>query len=147
MPKEILIATDGSAAARAAVEVGLELAAEEGGRVTFVHSSPELAERLFLANPFTRDSAETLMEADDVLREAAELARAKGVAFELELIGESGAEAVADALLGTAAGRKADMIVLGSRGHGTLASSVLGSVSRGVVAHATMPVLVVRSAA
>lgn len=39
------------------------------------------------------------------------------------------------------------MIVLGSRGHGALANSVLGSVSRGVVAHATVPVLVVRSAA
>jgi hypothetical protein len=67
----------------------------------------------------------------------------KGVAFELEVAGQQEAEAVADVIVGIAAGRKADMIVVGSRGHGAVAGAVLGSVSRGVVAHATAPVLVV----
>ena len=35
--KQILVATDGSPSAQEAVEVGLELAKEQGADVTFVH--------------------------------------------------------------------------------------------------------------
>ena len=46
------------------------------------------------------------------------------------------------ALLDAAAG--AHLLVVGSRGRGTLASLILGSVSVGVSAHAPCPVVVVR---
>ena len=38
--KQILIATDGSPSAQEAVDVGLELAKEQGADVTFVHVTP-----------------------------------------------------------------------------------------------------------
>jgi nucleotide-binding universal stress UspA family protein len=140
-----LIATDGSAAAGAAVEAGIELAAAEKADVIFVHASPEIAEALFKANPDSRPSNETVMAADDALRHAGRLAEERGVAFEMEVTGEHGARDVADAIIGTASGKGADMIVVGSRGHGAARTAVFGSVSLEVVRHAQVPVTVVHA--
>ena len=49
-----------------------------------------------------------------------------------------------DAILDVAEGIGADLLVVGSRGHGTLGRLLLGSVSEGVVHHSPCPVLVMR---
>ena len=51
----------------------------------------------------------------------------------------------ASAIVDEAGAMKADLVVLGSRGHGTIATMVLGSTAAEVVDHAPCPVLVARS--
>ena len=52
--------------------------------------------------------------------------------------------AIAEAIIKVATARESDVIVMGSRGLGTLAGLLLGSTSQKVVAHAPCPVLIVR---
>jgi nucleotide-binding universal stress UspA family protein len=140
----ILIATDGSPSAREAVDFGLELAADEGAVVTFVLVTP--AVDIMPAGGFgitvpvphrpTDDEAAPL----DVAREQADQL---GVHAHTRLLkGDPADEIVAYADV-----IDADLIVVGSRGHGTIASALLGSVSRGVLREARRPVLVVRGVA
>lgn len=51
----------------------------------------------------------------------------------------------ASAIVDAAGAMEADLVVLGSRGHGTIATMVLGSTASEVVDHAPCPVLVARS--
>jgi nucleotide-binding universal stress UspA family protein len=57
-----------------------------------------------------------------------------------ELVEGSAAQAIVE----VAETRNSDLIVMGSRGHGTFARLLLGSTSQKVVAHAHCPVLIVR---
>jgi nucleotide-binding universal stress UspA family protein len=145
--QRIVVATDGSAPSRLAVEVGLRLARATGGDVVFVHSSPALAQELFEENPLTPDTTEHLAESDRVLAEALAQAEELGVEARLEVLGEHGARSVADSIVGAAAGLEATMIVLGSRGRGRVSEALLGSVSRGVAEVSHVPVVVVHAPA
>jgi nucleotide-binding universal stress UspA family protein len=93
---------------------------------------------------FTDDLEVWLAEAAKATgQEGVELAQAAGI--------DAGGEAVESAtaawrvLTATAETREASAIVVGSQGHGQVASVLLGSVSAGVVHHADRPVLVVRA--
>jgi nucleotide-binding universal stress UspA family protein len=76
-------------------------------------------------------------------RELLEAAVAEAMAAEpgLDVIGELAEMRPAAALLGAA--RDADLLVVGSRGHGGFAGLLLGSVSSQCVHHAPCPVVVV----
>ena len=147
VPGPILVATDGSPPAQAAVDVGVELAAARGARVTFLHADPDLARRLYEQDADASADRDRLISADTVLAEAVGRADKQGVESALELIGEHGADDVAAAIVGIAEGLEADMIVVGSRGRGAIAELVLGSVSHSVLRQSPLPVLVIHAPA
>lgn len=137
--RRMLIATDGSEAARAAIAAGLELAGKGHAEVVFVHvtSLLELA-----PDKDGREAPERIprAETDTILCEALKQARAHGIEATTELlIGYPPKQIVR-----LARDIDADMIVIGSRGLGRVKSAVLGSTSREVLAKGDRPVMVVR---
>lgn len=141
--KKIVIATDGSESAHEALEVGLDLAIEQGAVPIVVHVAP--TEDVVPVISFTAVASPHVpheITDDDrkSLAAAAELAAEKGLYPRTELLaGDPVNEIVA-----FADSVEADLIVVGSRGHGAIASALLGSVSRGVLHESRRPVLVVR---
>ena len=140
--KQILIATDGSPSAQEAVDVGLELAKEQGADVTFVHVTPADEFRGGRVGTHALTHWEEIDESEIALKEAAEAAEATGVSYALERISGETVETIV-ALADT---KNADMIVLGNRGRNAITAALLGSVSQGVLRQAKRPVLVVKGA-
>src|SRR5262245_35540321 len=142
--KKIIIATDGSPSSQEAVSVGIELAAEQGAAVTFVHVLP--ADDFVIAGrgaaSIPKPHHVDLDDSEIALREAADAAEEAGVSFTLERI--SGV--AVDEIVAVADSSDADLIVIGSRGRGPVTSALLGSVSKGVLGESRRPVLIVRAA-
>lgn len=141
----ILVPVDGSASADLALDLALQLARGDHAEIVVVHASSRIAAAVFEENPLVRDEGEEI-EADPVLAGAVARAAAAGVAVTARLVGESGTNEIADAVLGIASSVEADLVVMGSRGRGALAESLLGSVSRDVAARSSVPVVVVHRA-
>ena len=141
---KILIATDGSPASQEAVEFGVELAEEQDAAVVFVHVVP-LIDRVPMSS-FGMVGAlphEPSKHDREALEEAEAVAVQHGVRATTELMrGDT-----VDEIVACANSLDVDLIVVGSRGHGTLASALLGSVSRGVLSESKRPVAVIRGLA
>ncbi len=141
--KHIVIGVDGSPASRQAAELGLKLAVGLGAEVALVHFS-RLAEGLYRDAPQDGPSQQRIEEADPVLREAAEAARAHGVPARLVL---QESDMIAPELAGVAEGLEAEFLVVGNRGRGEIADVVLGSVSHDLLRMSAVPVVVVNARA
>jgi nucleotide-binding universal stress UspA family protein len=143
----IVIATDGSASSAEAVAFGVELAAEHDAAVSFVHVAPAL-DVVPLAGYGLAGAVPRVPHVPDEydrasLVEGEEIAARAGVRATSQLLAGN----AVDEIVAYADSYDADLIVVGSRGHGALASALLGSVSRGVLSESKRPVAIVRGLA
>ncbi|NOZ73598.1 MAG: universal stress protein [Chloroflexi bacterium] len=140
MFQKILIAVDASQAAQEAVKCGQELAKLTGAQVILVHAHPKVPE--YLGEPGLSETiARHVEKAEEILEPAAEALKSEGINVDLEILEGP----PADAILRVAEVQNVDLIIMGARGLGTVASLLLGSVSQKVMAHATCPVMIVRA--
>lgn len=132
--KRIVIAVDGSPTSRLAVSRALALAKAIESTVTLVSVIKE--------TPPTFEGAvdhptEAAMSA---LNEAIAEAARSGIEADYQILTGGAAEQIAQ----FGHDHDADMIVVGSRGLGSVSGMLLGSVSHGVLTHADRTVLVVK---
>jgi nucleotide-binding universal stress UspA family protein len=140
--RNILVATDFSPAAERALDTAIELARENGGRLTLLHvceipaySTPTFS--MYVPSP--EQSGDIIAAARRGLDAAKERCAAAGIAADTAWV----AGAPASEIVRFAAVRDFDIIVVGSHGRRGVRRFVLGSVADAVVRNADRPVLTV----
>ena len=147
--ERIIAAVDGSTSSLKAVAVAADLASKYGAELVLLTVTPELSASLTaeLATYIRQEQIDVPVSelaspwAENILADARLRAQANG-AGRISTCFSSGDPA--EEIIVQAKGQGADLIVVGSRGHGRLAGLLLGSVAQKVVTHASCPVLVVR---
>lgn len=137
----VLVATDGSPTARNGVLLVRSLSWPEQTRVRVLEIFPPVPSLVAISGDRQLDLDDT-QERDAVARLAAPLYR-EGLVIDEEYIRGDG---VAKCIVDDARAWGADLIVSGSRGHGPLATLLLGSVATALSERAPCPTLVARRA-
>ena len=145
-PKRILVPVDGSQNSKRALEVALRIAKTYGSSLEVISVVPiqRMAVETTLglgASPSYYQFAED--DAKRTVTEAVNFVKDKGYS---NVKGETirGSESIVQAIVEFAEHFDVNLIVIGTRGLGGFKKLLLGSVSNGVVTHATCHVLVVR---
>jgi nucleotide-binding universal stress UspA family protein len=155
MFKKILVPLDGSEHSVRALEISIQVAKQFGGGLTLIHIYSVTVRPIILPEPATLTptgvpvmTAEEVTKVADAAREAGNRilaegerkAKADGVQVQTVLIeGHAVQEIVKTAKEG-----EFDLIVIGARGISKIREILLGSVTDGVIHHATCPVLVIK---
>jgi nucleotide-binding universal stress UspA family protein len=141
--RSILVALDDTAASAAALDQAIDLARAEGARLTLI--SVAAPPRWRPAGPFVPPYP-TDAQLEDEARALLDRAEER-VPDDVPVATVLRSGLAAKEILKRAECACHDLIVMGSRGLGPAASLVLGSVSRAVVAHSSIPVLIARAPA
>jgi len=137
----VVVGVDGSPASRRALEWAVQEAAAKGTKVLAL--SAYLVPSLLSAAPYAAGSPALKEElADEANKLLSQLVSATATSHrEVEIEAKVVEGSAANILI--EASRDASALVVGSRGHGGMVGSLLGSVSHRSVAHAYCPVVVV----
>ena len=148
MYKHILLPTDGSKLSAKAVKQAVQFAKSAGAKVTALHVSPPY--RTLMDDGFVLSAVATLkkrFEEESIKRSNLLLERVKSGAqaagIDCDCVSVIG-DLPYDAIIKQARKAKCDLIMMASHGRKGLASILLGSETAKVLAHSTIPVLVVR---
>lgn len=139
----LVVGYDGSAPAQAALDWGMAEAALRGVPVVLLHAvmPPTPTSALGYAVPVDLGAVDDLQSAaGEVLQQAAQEAAERTPGVEVEALVQVGSPTAV--LL--EASRDADLVVVGSRGHGGFRGLILGSVGVQTATHADCPVVIVR---
>lgn len=147
MFRHLLVPTDGSELALAAVERAVAFAKALNARITFFYAQPDFPLPVYgegaLIDPTTpeqfRKAAQE--EANTILNLAKEKASEAGVEADTDTVVS---DAPADAIIDAAERHGCDLIFIASHGRSGIARLLLGSVTNKVLSHTKLPVLVYR---
>jgi nucleotide-binding universal stress UspA family protein len=134
--QRIAVAYDGSVESRHALQTAIALAEHAGASLTLIHVIKPAATGYGLAVQTIEEGDTERAEGNRILGEARELVP-DGLPAEGRLLHGPPADVLAEVTVGF------DLLVLGSRGHGSLMGTALGSVSGPLVRQAPCPVLVI----
>ena len=139
--ESIVVGTDGSQAAEAAVERAADLARGSGARLHMVTAYPDVPSyRERIVSSAKRESIELREVAETVLARTVAKLTDEGIAVETHARDGDPAEAI----LEVAEEQKADLIVVGDRGLSGVERFLLGSVSSKLSHHSPCSVMIVR---
>ena len=139
----IVVGVDGSAASKEALRWALDEARLRGASVRVVHAwaFPTLMAGPGLVPPVVLDVDTHQHEAAEVANSTVSEVAGSNPGLDIAVVAVQGSPA--HALVEAAA--DADLLVVGSRGHGGFAGLLLGSVSQQTAHHARCPVVIIRA--
>ena len=136
MFEKVVVGVDGSDAGSAVIDAAGRLSASTGATLVLVHAAE-------MTHGRTAPHHEPVKVGEEVLSGAATTVKALG-GHVADLIDEEvGLKGPAGVLDEVAVAQHADLIVVGTRGHGVWAGAVLGSVSQRLLHNPPCPVLVI----
>jgi nucleotide-binding universal stress UspA family protein len=132
--EKVLLATDGSEDAKLAAQAAANLSDKTGAELHVIHAWKYVPHPVLDPEHYEEEAGRLLKEQTELVTDAGATVREAHLTMAPPV----------DAILDLGEEIRADLIVVGSRGHGSIRRLLLGSVSEGVVHHATCPVLVLR---
>ena len=142
--RRIVHPTDFSPASSPAFRKAVALAKENKATLLIAHVLPTLpmvADAYMAASAYDEMLRAQRRQAEKAMDRFLKRARAAGVRSTSHIVDFG---AVSDAIVRFAKRQRADLIVMGTHGHGALAKILLGSVAERVIAHASCPVMTIR---